>query len=228
MGGKTRLAGDIRNLAMQYKGDRTVYIEPFMGSAVVTARIAPEFTVSMAGDACKDLVLLWQAASAGWVPPDVITREEYEQLRASPPSALRGYAGFQCSFGAMWFSAYAQDNHGRNYAKNGIRSIVRTGSALKNTSIMHRSFWDWDNDITGDAVVYCDPPYRGTTGYPAVGAFDSDRFWKTATEWSHRGAAVLVSEYNAPAGWDVAFEATQTRCIGNKGKKTTEKVFIHA
>ena len=47
-----------------------------------------------------------------------------------------------------------------------------------------------------NALIYCDPPYQGTSGYK-TGAFDHDRFF----EWCRQQAKkniVFVSEYNAP------------------------------
>lgn len=48
-----------------------------------------------------------------------------------------------------------------------------------------------------DAVIYCDPPYRGLAGYRGVGSFDSDIFWEQVREWSSRNI-VYVSEVEAP------------------------------
>ena len=47
--------------------------------------------------------------------------------------------------------------------------------------------------IKPNSVVYCDPPYKGTTGYTR--SFDHDRFWEWVRECPH---PVYVSEYTAP------------------------------
>lgn len=54
--------------------------------------------------------------------------------------------------------------------------------------------------VPGD-LIYCDPPYRNTTGYGATPAFDSAVFWSTVDTWCAWGAVVLVSEFTAPRHW---------------------------
>ena len=48
-----------------------------------------------------------------------------------------------------------------------------------------------DVEIPDEAVVYADPPYRGTTGY-STGEFDSDCFWDYMRKLS-RTHVVLIS-----------------------------------
>lgn len=60
-------------------------------------------------------------------------------------------------------------------------------------------------DILSGDVVYCDPPYRGTTGYK-TGTFDHDAFDTWAEEQVTKGAQVFVSEFNAPPHWEVVWE----------------------
>jgi DNA adenine methylase len=55
-------------------------------------------------------------------------------------------------------------------------------------------------------VLYCDPPYCGTTGYKALEPFNSEAFWFWAREHARRGVHVYVSEYQAPAGWDTELD----------------------
>jgi hypothetical protein len=77
-------------------------------------------------------------------------------------------------------------------------------------------------------LVYCDPPYRGTTGY-ATGAFDHDAFWETARAWSRAGAVVLVSEYAAPPDWPCVASRAKPSCLAGGHKQTArvERLFVH-
>ena len=80
--------------------------------------------------------------------------------------------------------------------------------------------------IPDNAVVYADPPYRGTNcdGYTG-GAFDHETFDKWLAEVPFM---VVVSEYVAPAGCVEVASKYKQRCMGtgNKGGSDTEKLFV--
>lgn len=226
LGGKTCIAKDIANLIKGLKGNRATYIEPFLGGASVFEAVSPMFPFTYAGDASEDLILMWKEAAAGWVPPENVTEEEYQAIRKQTPSALRGFVGFGCSFGAKWFGGYARDRQGTNYAAQSSRAVVRKATRLAlATSILCQDYSLWE--VGPDCVVYADPPYQGTQGYGAVGTFDHRRFWETMDRWSNLGALVLVSEYTASTGWTQVWEKShrQQLCGLTERPKTTERVF---
>jgi len=55
-------------------------------------------------------------------------------------------------------------------------------------------------DIPANSLVYCDPPYRGSTGYD--GWFDSRAFWQWCRDKTREGHTVFVSEYKAPPDFE--------------------------
>jgi DNA adenine methylase len=71
-------------------------------------------------------------------------------------------------------------------------------------------------------VIYCDPPYAGTTGYRGggVSAFDHARFWYLCRRWVDCGARVFVSEYRVPvvhsviATWQRPVTLTRFKALG--------------
>lgn len=79
--------------------------------------------------------------------------------------------------------------------------------------------------IPDGAVVYCDPPYRGTN-CGCYGGFDFDAF----DEWlASCGHLCVVSEYAAPAGC-VEIAARQKQCSASangKSQRVTERLFVH-
>jgi site-specific DNA-adenine methylase len=67
---------------------------------------------------------------------------------------------------------------------------------------------DYKNIIIPDnAVIYCDPPYKGTAEYKE-GGFDHDKFWDWVREKSkiHK---VYISEYTAPDDFVKVLEFSQ-------------------
>jgi DNA adenine methylase len=186
------------------------------------------FDVMMAGDANADLMAMWKAAAAHeWLPPTVVTEDDYRARGKEP--AETAFIGFGCSFGGKWFGGYARDGERghRNYALTSACSTMNKVQAMHGRRLDACGFESWDSRVDAGTVVYCDPPYAGTTGYSAVGAFDHERFWEVARRWADRGAVVLVSEYAAPEGWTVAaeFEHRVTVSGGGDGQRTAERVF---
>lgn len=175
--------------------------------------IAPHFEKSYAGDAHPDLVLMWRAIAQGWTPPEHVSEEEYQALRHAAPSALRGFVGFGCSFGAKWFGGYARGvsarGRVRSFAQEAARSVEKARAALqKATTIANVSFMQWP--VVPGVVLYCDPPYANTTGY-TTGAFDPSAFWARLREWHDAGSYVFVSEFHAPGDWEIAWETQRKR-----------------
>ena len=83
-----------------------------------------------------------------------------------------------------------------------------------------------DVPIPDGAVVYCDPPYKGTDAYGISGkqAFDHERFY----EWClTRDFPVFVSEYRMPGGFSAIASTTSADGMCAAGSvKRTEKLFV--
>jgi DNA adenine methylase len=203
LGGKARIGKKIaaKILEIVPPEHRLEYLEPFLGGANAFEHIAPHFEKTYAGDVHEDLILMWQAVAAGWVPPEVVTEEQYQELKKASPSALRGLVGFGCSFGGVWFSSYAPGFNGPlTYAQLACRNALRAGETLRKAQCIARvSVFDWP--VVGGVVVYCHPPYAGTATYKNTATFDHAAFWTRMREWSAAGSYVFVSEESAPADW---------------------------
>jgi DNA adenine methylase len=230
-GGKARIASQISEILIRQADGPdapTTYVEPFLGSAAVFSRVAPHYQRAIGADAQEDLVHLWQAARLGWVPPEELTRELYEQLRHAEPSALRAFAGFPCSFGGKWFGGYARDpKSDRNFARTASRSIVRRARGLADATILHADYRQLVDLVGPGTLVYADPPYAGTLAYAGAGSFDSEEFWATMRDWDDHGALVLVSEYTAPADWVEVWSVDRhvSTARDNSGKRATDRLF---
>ena len=96
----------------------------------------------------------------------------------------------------MWEKATPQLGEKlRNYQHEATRSFWRTVDGLRSAeSIEFSSLPYYDLEIKEGSVVYCDPPYLGTTGYK-TGGFDHERFWEWAEAVSEH-STVFVSEYS--------------------------------
>ena len=226
MGGKGRIGKHIAKTILDYTDRRDHYYEICLGGGSSFAHLAQHFEHVHAGDVHEDLMLMWQAAAKGWIPPSSVSEEEYRNIRHTEPSALRGFIGFGCSFGGKWWGGFARSKQNGNdyYAKHASKSVIEIGALMHSRSAELRiaSFLDWAPE--SNAVVYADPPYRSTTAYK--NKFDSDCFWLTMTEWATRGVRVFVSEYAAPSNWKSIWSKDQRRKVsGGTGSMTTEHLF---
>lgn len=82
----------------------------------------------------------------------------------------------------------------------------------------------WNVKIPKNSVIYCDPPYRGTSDYLGMD-FDFNKF----DNWCRKQKANLfISEYHMPKDFKCIFKI-QKRCTlakDNKPLVATEKLFI--
>lgn len=201
LGGKWTIRGWVHDNVFPAIEHCHSYLEPFVGSGAILSVMAPYFESITVGDAHPDLILMWQAIASGWLPPEACTREERDELRDAPPSAVRGLVGFGTSFGGKWFGSWGKPRPGQDGGPYGEarRAVLRLRDTFAKATILHADYRL--HSPTAGMLVYCDPPYEGTTGYKGVPPFDSAVFWKVAASWARAGAVVVVSEQKAPAGW---------------------------
>lgn len=224
LGGKGRIARDVATFIASRTDGCTAYYEPFVGSAAIISQF-DQGMPRYASDASLDLILMFQALQQGWMPPCDVPEEMYAEQRVAPPSALRGFVGYGCSWSGKFFGGYAR-GEGRNYAREAAKSVCERAGHMRDVVFTHCHYADIS--IMGRALIYCDPPYAGTTMY-AQGAFDSDYFWQQVRVWSGQGHMVLVSEYAAPDDFDCVWQQARSTNIRpkNGNEQRIEKIFIH-
>lgn len=200
-GGKHYQAKRIAAVIQEMKGHRTRYVEPFVGGASVLAATHGMFKTREASDINLDLILFWTAVQAGWEPPVKISIDRYYKLKyATNPSPLRAWAACAASYAGKWFHGYVTKANGitnnRDYLAESFKTTMKKKDAMQDVTFRCMSYRRIHVDE--NTVVYCDPPYEGTTPYSGAPLFNSTRFWETASTWAKTGALVLVSEYTVP------------------------------
>lgn len=220
LGGKSKIAKKLASVI----GTGELLVEPFMGGGAMTAALAPNFKEVRSYDIHPDLIMLWDALKNGWIPPSEISEQQYAELKNSPPSALRAFAGFAgASWGGKWFGGYARGG-GRNYADEAARSLLRDIKKMANVTFACLDYLDLP--LPTNATVYADPPYAETTGY--MNGFDNKAFWQKMNEWAESGCKVYVSEYTAPEDWREVWRMERTRDMKahlTDAVKVTERLF---
>jgi len=174
------------------------------------------------------LIAMYKELQNGWIPPDSITKEEYYYIKNNKDDNpyLTGFVGFGCSFAGKWFGGYASNSRGDNYCLNSKNSILRKMNTLYD---VHFEVVDYKDLIFKDCLIYCDPPYQGTTQYGLVGEFDSTEFWETMRRWSQDNT-VIISEYNAPDDFKCVWQKktkTEIRNSDNIREDRVEKLYTY-
>lgn len=178
------------------------YWEPFVGAASVIEKVSAP--VRWGTDIDPHIIGWLRQTQAGWKPPITISEEQYQAARMLQPQseeefAYKAFVGYGCSFGAKWFGGYARCKTGaRNYAQEAHNSAVKQSPKLQGIEFAVLDFFT--QCPTPNGLIYCDPPYAGTTKVGSSSKFDSVRFWDRCAELTktHR---VLVTEFQAPQGW---------------------------
>ena len=231
LGGKQRMAKHIVPFIQKelVTPGITHYYEPFLGAGSVFIAVKTD-KIKVGADICRPLMLLWEHVQSGGLLPEAITESEYIEARNGPESWLQAFIGFGCSFGGKWFGGYARGktNKGqpRNYAAEAKRSWeIRRDALLGNEVFVCLPFNHiLDGGIT-NSVIYCDPPYAGTTRYDAAGAWNPTTFWAWAQQMAAQGNVVFVSEYSAPAEAAVCvFEKTVKTSVPKTGSEQHTRI----
>lgn len=198
------------------------YVEPFVGGANFIDKVT--FRNRIGSDIDEDLICMWQAVSDGWMPPENISEWEYEELKVSPPSPLKGYAAFALSYGGKKFGGWSRNNSGYDYVGAAYRNALKQFPLLRGVDFRLSSYEDLD--IPRRSIVYCDPPYYGATGYSSK-KFNHVDFWDWV-RYTSKHNMVYVSEYSAPEDFTCIWsKETPVNMDYRKNKKlNTEKLFI--
>ena len=227
MGSKNRIAKYILPimLAEAEKHDITTWVEPFVGGGgmidkvpdtfrKIGADLNPHTIAAMIG--IRDFVDQF---------PTEVTKEYYNQIRSDKPHPITSWIRFHCSFGGKFNNGYASNSRGVNYAMEGRKNLIKQSSSIKSVEFICANYKDVE---ATNSLIYCDPPYQGTTGYK-TGQFNHEEFFDWCRLMKSKGNIVFVSEYNAPEDFELVWQGEIKTNFSSTRKSAThnavEKLF---
>lgn len=224
MGSKNRLSKQLIPIIQSYITDDTVaYIEPFVGGGNVIDKI--DCKIRLGYDADKYVIATLNALRDGWTPPYEVSKEEYVDIKNNKDNyedCLVGYIGYELSFGAKWFGGYVKrcdkKSHGDIYS---YKSCMKQAPYLKGIKFNVMNFKDLLKYGVRDSVIYCDPPYKGTTKYK-TDPFNYDEYYDFVRKLSEKNT-VLCSEYWMPDDFECIWEKETTTQIDSGRKANSDK-----
>jgi DNA adenine methylase len=223
-GSKEKIAMPIVEILCNLRKPDQLYWEPFLGSASTFVRMhGPK----LGTDAMTDLILLWnQVIRDEFIEPSFVTKETYTQyMKDKTPSALRAYIGFFWSFSGMFNKGYSPEyfQGSRSFYSMQQRAKKLAG---KDTILMACDYREPD---ISNALIYCDPPYAGTTPYKGAPNFDTPAFIQWCQNQTLKNNTVVVSEYflpNPPFQLIESFEFRTSLATNKRDQSKPENLYI--
>ena len=230
MGSKSRIAKEILPIILKDRKPEQWYIEPFAGGMNAICDVQGN---RIANDIHYHLIQMWRELVGGWIPKK-ITKEEYSEVRTDQskyPAYFVGWVGFNCSYSGKWFGGFADDYPESrrnkkgilpNYQMEAINNIPKQVEKLKGVIFQDKPYYELE--LPPNSIVYCDPPYEGTTKY--ANDFDHNLFWNWVRNISKQGHTVFVSEYNAPDDFECVWQKEAKSSLSANGKIGGNKVSV--
>lgn len=228
MGSKARIAKDILPIMLKDRKEGQYWVEPFVGGANLIDKVSGK---CIGNDANKYIIALLKYMQSDNLDIALVTQDEYTIVKNNKekyPDWYIGYVGYQLSYGAQFFSSYRKDSIGkRNYAEEAKRNIEKQSKNIQHIQFYNKNYKELD--IPKNSLIYCDPPYKNTSGYSNAPTFNHDEFWKWAEQKVKDGHTVFVSEYSAPNEWECVWqkELVSSLTKNTGAKKGIEKLFKH-
>ena len=236
MGSKNRLCKDLIPIIQKYIDENNIenYLEAFVGGANVIDKVKCKNKYGC--DLNKYLIaLLKQCVNNTAVFPKHITEEDYHKCKDNLDKYEDWYIGaigFLSTFGNKFFGGVARNKTKTidDYYNESLNCLLKQSPNLKNIHFDCRDFRNINENIS-NFVIYCDPPYRGTTKYKTE-EFPYEEFYNWCRKMS-KNNIVLISEYNMPSDFeciwskDVKVGMDNNRNANDDKNKRVEKLFIY-
>ena len=219
MGSKSRFVKQLVPIVTANRKPGQWYVEPFAGGMNMICTVEGN---RIANDSHFYLIEMWKAIverGCGWIPD--VDREMYKNVKTHPesyPAEIVGWVGFNCSYSGKWFGGYAGKTKTkigtiRDYQQEALNAVIKQAPKMQGVVLSNVSYSELK--IPDKSIVYCDPPYEGTTRYH--GDFDHAQFWDWVRDIS-KEHTVFVSEYNAPDDFRCVWEKEAKSSLSANGK----------
>lgn len=229
-GGKTKISNEISNFLNSKIKYNQNFVSVFLGGGIIESKITMKGGKKILNDKHPYLISMYRALQSGWIPPSEITREQYyfyKEYRDTYPH-IAGFVGFACSFAGKWWGGYAQNSKQLNYAQCSKRSLLKKFEGLRESEFICSDFQDLS---FSDSIIYCDPPYKGTSPYckKILGEFPYETFLNWCMLMSKNNNEIYISEYKHNVDYSrfrIVWERNTKSNIRNKKNKVNKTVEV--
>jgi DNA adenine methylase len=238
MGGKSRFTKDLLPVILKDRKPNQTYAEPFCGGLGTLSEVHGK---RIAGDINKYLIAMWKGVQSGRRRRAKITKTMYDAAKKAYDTGNNkkvddftiGWVGFMASYRGVMFGGFVGDSGSKRYERDYMRehvvSIREQSKGLKGVKFNHCNYWELK--IPKNSIIYCDPPYEGTSGYnKKEDEFNHEKFWEWCRKMSLKGHQVFVSEYKAPHDficvWKMPVKSNLSHTL-SEAENRVEKLFAY-
>lgn len=230
MGSKNRIAKHILPimLAEADKQGITTWVEPFVGGGNIIDKVPERFTRIGYDLNAHTIAAMIGIRDFAEEFPESITEDYYKGIKGSNADPVSSWIRFGCSFGGKFENGLARDLQGippRNFAAESKRNALKQSPKIQTVEFICASYKEIN---ANNSLIYCDPPYQGTTGYK-TGAFNHEEFFQWCRDMKAKDNVVFVSEYTAPNDFELVWQGeVKTNFSANRKQAThnaVEKLF---
>lgn len=228
MGSKNRIAKEILPIILKDRKPGQCYVETMVGGGNLIDKVEGfRIGADLNPFVIEALKLIRDNPES---LPDHVSEEMYQELKSKKElNGVTGVVGFAMSFACKWFGGFARDKSSDKetnelyFSRLAKNNALAQSPNLKDCLFINSSYQLLD--IPKESIIYCDPPYEGTTKYKD--GFNHSEFWEWVRTKSLEGYSVFVSEYNAPDDFICVWQKTLTTSFStSKSIKAVEKLFI--
>lgn len=227
MGSKSRVAKHILPIMLENRNGRT-WVEPFVGGANMIDKVDGKRIGADNNKQVIDALVMIRDYPKDLPKSNLeYTEKDYNRAKNSDFSnPIDCFAMFTYSFGYKFRGGWSRAKDGKDYVGIAYRVAQKQSPKLKDIDFVHRCYQELE--VPDNSLIYCDPPYEGTTKYK--GGFDHSEFWEWCRIKAKEGHQVFISEYNAPNDFkEVWSKESYTNFDSNRKTKDVrvEKLFMY-
>ena len=204
MGSKRRIAKYILPIMLEeaHRKGITTWVEPFVGGANMIDKVPSSFNRIGIDYNPHTIAALIAIRDHVDELPTTVTEEYFKSLKNTKPSPITSWIRIACAYGGLFGNGIARGGVGRNYSKEAVNNALKQSPLIQGVEFISGSYDEYS--YFENCLIYCDPPYEGTTSYK-TGVFDHSKFWDWCRVMSEKNL-VFISEYNAPSDFDCIWE----------------------
>ena len=222
MGSKNRIAKHILPIMLKEMQDKgyITWVEPFVGGGNMIDKVP--FKYKRIGSDLNEHTIAAMIGIRDFIDqlPYEVSKDIYQQVKGSSPHPINSWIRYECSFGSKLDNGYASNSEGRNYAEKGKNLAVKQSPKIQDVDFICCNYLELST-LT-NSLIYCDPPYQGTTRYK-TGAFNHEEFFDWCRKMKAKGNSVFVSEYNAPEDFELVWQGEIKTNFSSQRKEATHK-----
>ena len=196
-GSKRRVAKEILPIILKDRQLNQWYVEPFVGGGNLIENVSGH---CIGADNNKYIIALLKYVQNNDLNKiEYINEEKYMHIKNNKDlydDYIVGFAGFGLSFGAKFFGGFARGKKtSRDYFRGTLKGLKKQQEKIKHINFIHSDYKDLS--IPDNSIIYCDPPYKGTTKYYKQ-KFNYEEFYEWCIKKHNEGHKVFISEYEMP------------------------------